>query len=190
MNYAEFVAEIEGLLGEGRSLFDRNDTHQDPSFRKWRHRLTVLINTIEGRGYSVDCDVQSRLFDIASYGDISKKDRINRYNQELQDTLNELETIVEHFKKYGDPKPSTVSVPVAQAKSELEWPQKVTLSWLAKHAPISLWLKVGGILITAFLLGVGFSETVAYKNIQQLWQKENLQKEKLNEPNKPLEPTR
>ena len=189
MSYAAFVAEIERLLGEGRSLFDKNETDQDPSFRKWRHRLTVLINTIEGRGYSVDCDVESRLFDIASYGDISKNDRIKRYNLELQDTLNELETIVEHFSKYGDPKPASAVVNVGQPKSELEWPQKVTLSWLAKHAPILLWLKVGGILITVFLLGIGFSETVAYKNIQQLWQKEQPQKAQF-EPNKPLEPTR
>ena len=42
---------------------------------------------------------------------------------------------------------------------ELDFPQKVTLSWLYKHAPISWWFIFLGLLCSAFMLGVNLSDT-------------------------------
>lgn len=46
---------------------------------------------------------------------------------------------------------------------KIEYPPKFTLKWLYQHAPISLWLGLGSILITTFTIGVWFSETQLYQ---------------------------
>jgi hypothetical protein len=110
MNYADFIAELKPLVDEARSLFNDEQTHHSGRFRKWRHRLATTIDSIEQLGYSIDCNVASRVFDVMSYGSVSKLDRLEIYNRELQDTINELEIIIERFDKYGDPlvaKPKT-----------------------------------------------------------------------------------
>jgi hypothetical protein len=47
--------------------------------------------------------------------------------------------------------------------SEVPYPNKFTLMWLYQHAPISLWGWLIGLLISAFVLGIGFSETQLYR---------------------------
>ncbi len=71
------------------------------------------------------------------------------YNLDLQDTVNEIETTINHFDKYGDPKARKQVEAPPQRDQELEWPKKITLSWLFKHAPITLLLKFIGALATA-----------------------------------------
>ena len=104
MNYSEFIDELKPLLEEARTLFDESDTHQNPRFRKWRHQLTTTIGIIENQGYWIDCGIESRIFQVASYGSVSNHEQVATYNQELQDTINELEIITQHFAKYGDPR--------------------------------------------------------------------------------------
>ena len=43
---------------------------------------------------------------------------------------------------------------LAEAKRELDIPQQVTIPWLLKHVPVSLWLTAGGFLVAAFLGGI------------------------------------
>nr|BAJ06956.1 hypothetical protein [uncultured bacterium]BAJ06958.1 hypothetical protein [uncultured bacterium] len=186
MKYSEFIDELRPLLDEAHSLFDEDQTHQSPRFRKWRHQLTTTISIIENLGYTVDCDIASRIFQVASYGSVSKNAQMAAYNRELQDTINEMEIIIEYFDKYGDPKISSQAAASDDRAEKLEWPTKMTLSWLFNHAPIKLWLQFGGILITVFLLGVGFAQTRAYKNIEQLWHHEQPHNKHIDEPNPQL----
>jgi len=172
MKYSDFIEEIKKSLDDANSLFNKEEIHFDSEFRKWREKITTAIETIEEQSYNINCNVRDRIFDIASYEDISKKDKIKKYNLDLQDTVNEIETIIDYFSKYGDPKFKETKIIESKSKKELDYPPKVTLNWLKKHTPISLWLKMGGIILTAFLLGVGFSETKLYENIQKIWQKE------------------
>lgn len=104
MKYKDFITEIKPLLEEARSLFNADQLHENPQFRKWRHKLTTKINTIDEQGYWVNCGVESRSFDIMTYSSVSKKERLDVYNRDLQDTINELETVIDDFNKYGDPK--------------------------------------------------------------------------------------
>ena len=182
MNYAAFIEELRPLLVEARSLFNKVQIHQSPRFRKWRHQLTTTISIIGDQGYTVDCDVASRIFQVASYGSVSEAEQIAAYNRDLEDTINELEIIIEYFEKYGDPKKPSVSESSDSQTTKLEWPDKMTLSWLFHHAPIGLWMRFGGILMAVFFLGVGFSQTRAYKNIQQLWQHEQSENTEIKEP--------
>lgn len=52
----------------------------------------------------------------------------------------------------------TVSVQVPAARREPELPEKVTLSWLVKHVPISLWIWFTSLLAAALALGVKVAE--------------------------------
>lgn len=42
---------------------------------------------------------------------------------------------------------------LAAAKAEVESPQRITIPWLLKHVPVSLWLSACGILLVVFLAG-------------------------------------
>lgn len=181
MKYSDFIEEIRILFDGASTLFDKEEIDRDPAFRKWRHKLTAAIDAIKNQGYVIKCNVKRRRFTIGGYS--HKSDRIKRYNQDIQDTINELETIIKYFDNYGDPVGSTIPDISIEPKPEIEYPQKVTLSWLAEHAPIGLWLKFAGILVTAFILGLGFSQTVAYKNMQNLWQEEISTDSRNKEPN-------
>lgn len=44
---------------------------------------------------------------------------------------------------------------------EPEFPEKVTLSWLIRHVPISFWFWLGGIVVTAFAAGLKAAELLA-----------------------------
>lgn len=63
-------------------------------------------------------------------------------------------------------------------KNNLPYPDKVTLKWLQQHAPFSLWVLLAGIITSAFLLGVAFTETPLYKskNSESVIEKTNVSK--------------
>jgi len=164
MKYEDFVNELREFLLEANNLFDLNKVDEDPNFRKWRHNLTDLIQRIEDNGYDINCSIQNRLFcEQGSYTyDPSQKDHVEAFNRDLQDTINELETIINKFDKYGDPKSKDIIKP---QNEQLEWPQKITLSWLYAHAPFGLWMKAGGFLLAAFLLGIAVGQSQLYIEI-------------------------
>ncbi len=191
MTNEEYINELRELVQKAKSLFDASELHENDEFRKWRQKLTALIIAAEERNYNVESDVISRGFDLfVAYGpQPTLKQRTEAFNRDLQDTINELETIIEFYDKFSRPIKNENSNSESKQQAELEYPQKVTLSWLAKHAPIGLWLKFAGMLITVFLLGIGVSQTVAYKNIQQLWRKVEPSKSDKQTPNKASQPT-
>ncbi|PUB72221.1 MAG: hypothetical protein DBP03_17675 [gamma proteobacterium symbiont of Ctena orbiculata] len=164
MKYEDFAAEVRDYLQEANNLFDLKKVDEDPAFRKWRHNLTDLIQRIEDNGYEINCSIQNRLFyQQGSYTyDPSQKDHIDAFNRDLQDTIVELETIVNKYDKYGDPKAAKST---SEEKKQLEWPQKITLSWLYTHAPFSLWAKTVGFLLAAFVLGVSVGQSQLYEEV-------------------------
>ena len=48
---------------------------------------------------------------------------------------------------------------------EQELPDKVTLTWLMQHVPVSFWLWLGGILITTIIIGVTLGQTSFAKEL-------------------------
>jgi len=182
MRYEDFVNELRPLLQEAAVLLNLQNLHEEPHFRKWRHNVTDLIERIEDQGYEINSSIQNRYFDEpGSYTyDPTRKDRINAFNRDLQDTINEFETIIARFDKYGDPKePPENAIETAEP---LEWPQKITLSWLFKHAPIGLWFKAGGILLAAIILGITIGQSQLYKELSSKYRTDI-------EPNNQIQPT-
>lgn len=88
------------------------------------------------------------------------------YNQDLDDTFLELETIISHAEKYGDPKSSPVkAVPeIIMAPASLQMPAKITAAWLWHHSPISLWLKAIGVIVVVFMAGIAVGQSSLYSD--------------------------
>jgi len=51
---------------------------------------------------------------------------------------------------------------------DLAAPEKVTLTWLVRHVPVTLWLLAGGVLLGAFSLGIKASTWSFVKEILSL----------------------
>lgn len=182
MKYEDFVNELRQFLQEARNLFDLDGFDEDPAFRKWRHNVTDLIERIEDKGYEINTSIQSRDFcQQGSYTyDPTHKDHLKAFNRDLQDTINEFETIIERFEKYGDSKSSANNN--EKSVKQLEWPPKMTLSWLFLHAPISLWMKASGIILASLLLGLAVGQSQMYKELSSKFTKNS-------EPNNQVQPT-
>ena len=56
----------------------------------------------------------------------------------------------------------------------LKIPGNITIKWLLDNANIKFWLKILSCVIFIFLLGVSFSRTNLYKNIEGFFKKENI----------------
>lgn len=100
ITYKEFVEELSPFIEEAEGLKRADRRDKDPNFRRWRHRVTELIIQIKEQGYSVSCPIYNRQF--RGFGDTLSK--IEGYVRDLNDTIIELETIVDHYDKYGVPK--------------------------------------------------------------------------------------
>jgi hypothetical protein len=150
-NYREFVTELRPLIHQGRRLKDLEGLHNDRQFREWRHKVTDLIERVEQLGYDVNSSIREKSFDQhGSYTyDPTRADRLAAYNRDLEDTLTELATIVDHFDKFGDPRAEQRSGP-----SPLRVPERITAAWVWKNAAMSVWFWFVGLLLAAFLFGV------------------------------------
>ncbi len=187
MTYQQFIEALKPLLAEAQGrLFGLKELHEDPRFRKWRHQVTDLIERIEGQGYSVNCSIVSRYFDApGSYTYTpSDRDRLTAYERDLQDSINELQTIVERYENFGDPKKPQQE---RKEQKELECPEKMTLSWLWRHAHISLWWWLASVLVTVFLLGIAVGQSTFYAQLSKPWIPESATKS--TTPNKSLQGT-
>lgn len=166
LTYKQFIDDLRPLAGEAMALFDSANLHETPRFRKWRHDVTDLIERIEDLSYDVNCSIRTRNFDeLGSYTyDPSRRERLAAFNRDLQDTINELTTLIGRFEKYGGPK--TVSPP-SPSTGELRWPEKITAAWLFRHAPIGLWLKFAGLLLAVLLAGITIGQSSLYHELMK-----------------------
>jgi hypothetical protein len=164
MEYNFFIQDLKKLLKEAHNLIDAANYDENHSFRKWRFQVTELVDRIKSEGFYIVCDIKSR-----SFGNINSTVRENQqkqYNMELQDTITEVETIISNHKRYGPPKKITKKQDIKDIK-ELDWPQKITLYWLFRHAPISLWIKLAGIVLAALTIGITAGQSQLFHEIKE-----------------------
>lgn len=173
-DYGAFIDDLRPLIRQAQHFPPDVTSVDSQVFKRWRHEITDLINRIQRKRYSINCHIESRLFMISSYGSSTSAEKRKRFEDDLADTLTELDVLVKNFDKYGDPKasagpvmdstkqpaPHTVEVAIAETTqntasaepglAEMKWPEKVTAAWLWKHMPLSAY----GVLISAFLAGM------------------------------------
>lgn len=167
MTYKDFINELESLLKKARGLFSASDYEDNRDFKRWKREFSTLLINIEEEGYEPACNVISREFTpFVGYGSVPSKAKLEKkFNDDLQDTIDEMEIIIGNFKKYGDPKRSTSKV--SDPTSEVTFPEKVTVMWLLKHIPIGMWLAAASILLAVFYMGINFGNTEFYKSLIQ-----------------------
>ncbi len=93
------------MISDGEALKSAAQRDEDPNFRKWRLKLEDLVRQIGKQGYKINCRSVSRRYGGGDYAFHSpSREVLNQlYNQEVEDTLNELRLIVELFDKYSEP---------------------------------------------------------------------------------------
>jgi hypothetical protein len=163
MTYDNFIGEIRSIVDRARDLFDADELEENKDFKRWKKELVSLILAIEDSGYNPRCDVISREFTLfADYGSIPSDAQLRKaFNDDLQDTIDELEIIVNSYDKYGGPNNNIVK----STPAELDYPEKVTIMWLARHMPAKLLITAIVLLASAFLLGVKFGNTDLYRSL-------------------------
>jgi hypothetical protein len=103
MRYADFIAELERLIVDGRAILQRGATHKDPAFRKWRHEAESIVETARTRGFDVPGEFNSsRRQYLALWMGASTQDNVEALGADLNDSIVELEFIVGHYRKYGE----------------------------------------------------------------------------------------
>ena len=157
--YRAFIDELVPLTEEARTLRDAKEFHQDPAFRKWRNKVTRLLDQVVHQDYLITCQIKRRSFGNLTYAthDACKAS----YQQEIDDTINELEFIIENYRKHGEPPKGGET----KQPSQLEWPAKITLAWLFSHAPWTFWTGLVGLLVATFVLGTQVGQTNLYQNV-------------------------
>ena len=160
ITYQNFVKELSRFVEEAKSLRESKEMHNDDVFRKWRNALDGTLNQIAQADYLLPCPIQIRGRSFGySRRIMTDEDLFSLYQREMDDTINELEFVIDSYKKHGEPQK------VRGQKGELEYPNKVTLSWLFHHAPIKLWLTIGSLLIAAFLIGAQVGSSKIYDRV-------------------------
>jgi len=164
ITYRHFVTELEPLVAEARTLRNAERLHEDPQFRKWRNKVTQLLAQVVQQDYLITCKIKHRGF--GAYYTANPKAMASAYQQELEDTINELEFIIENFNSHGEPPKGSLS----KEATQLKWPDKITLAWLFKHAPWTFWTGLVGLLVAAFVLGTQIGQTKLYQQFMDALQ--------------------
>jgi hypothetical protein len=103
ISYSAFIDALRSSIEEAKTLRERPQMHEDPDFRRWRHRLESLLTQIVQQDYLLpgSVSVRQRAFGYTDQFEDGST-AMYRYNRDMQDTINELEVIVEAY-QHGEP---------------------------------------------------------------------------------------
>jgi hypothetical protein len=189
-SYENFVDEVEELIKTGKAMLGNSAlTHESSSFRKWKHELEDALKRIEAEDYQVNVKLKSRYFQPLY--PCSAVERWQHFDNELDQTLIELQTVFDAYRRYGSPRrknerptlqpevtePSLASVENQSVAAEtpqiqlpsvllaqpLAPPEKVTWPWLVKHVPVTMW--GAAILGTSGIFSAGVAVGKLWKNL-------------------------
>jgi hypothetical protein len=169
VNYTQFIARLESLIVEGHAIVTAGITHKDQRFRKWRHEAESVVDDAKSRGIRVPGDFNSsKRHYLAMWTGASHQDEVEALRSALNDSLIELEFIVQQHKLYGAPADGVS----AQVKATpLQVPERVTLSWLWHNVPATLWLAAAGLVLAIFVAGVTAGQSKAYQDFVSLFER-------------------
>lgn len=166
LTYSAFIDELRTLVQKGRALSCTSAPYESPEFKRWRHEVSHLIDSIQALGYTIRCSIQVRRFKIQeTYNPISERTQCEKFEKDLTEVITELEVLIASFDKFGDPNyQPPLEIPVELAKP-LTAPEKVTLAWLWQHAPINLWVALFVGAFTLLSIGIMLGQSVLFSEI-------------------------
>ncbi|MCU7844705.1 MAG: hypothetical protein KZQ93_12775 [Candidatus Thiodiazotropha sp. (ex Monitilora ramsayi)] len=163
MKYNDFINEIGRLIEKGETLYDAKDMHNNSEFREWRHHVTACIDAIKKEKYDINCQIQYRSFGRSNGYFSPGIDALKKlYNRELKDTLNELNTLVDHHKKFGEPARSASEQPIARANSAHN--VNVTMRWLWDNVSWKFWITLCLIMLLIFTMGIRLARSKVFED--------------------------
>lgn len=115
-DYAAFIDELRQLLKEAETFPAKARRHDSPEFRAWRHRVADRLLEVKRLRYSVNTDISGRQF--RPLYNANERERSERFDGDLSDTINELALVVRNFDTYGDPHGNR-TMPTDASSSEL-----------------------------------------------------------------------
>ena len=154
--YKEFAEGLVPYIKEAEGLKRATRLDKDPNFRRWRHRVTELINQIELQSYRINCTIYNR--DFGCYRGSSDDEK---YVRDLYDTIIELETIFDNYCAYGVPK----KIETAIESNSIESGHIPTTKELLLSLPFDkVWKMIAAIIaLIVLLLGIGFKAGTLYQ---------------------------
>jgi hypothetical protein len=170
MNYDEFIGELRELIRQGNAMVeDGVASHEHPAFRAWRHTAQSLVANVRAQGYALPGSFKSHERTYrAPWVHAGRVDDGDRFRRDMNDSLIELEYLVEQFDRYGEPGPAQSLVKqagsVAQPRVSKQATattnphagissEKITLAWMRDHIPFSFWVAAIALLATVFAAG-------------------------------------
>ncbi len=179
--YAAFIDELKPLIEQARPFDVDARKHDSAIFRTWRHKVADLTTKISRTHMDSDTELMNRQFRVYGYSDGDQRVQLVAFESDLLETLIELDHMVEHYGRYGEPKlrqgarkggsgasaGAALSAPVvAPVPAEIEWPkgEKLTLYWLFKNMPTSVWVGFAIFVFGAFSAGVTVGNWPALQN--------------------------
>lgn len=162
ITYEDFITELGHLAVAAKKLRSAETMHEDTGFRKWRNQLEGILNQITSQGYLLPCPcrVHHRAFSFTP-NNVTFDEQRDSYQMEVDDTINEIEFIVESYENYGEPQKG------GQSTDQGLDSEKITLSWLFHNAHISLWVWVVGVLFTVLGVALGIGIAIGQSKFYQ-----------------------
>ncbi|WNC94389.1 hypothetical protein RI103_35030 [Paraburkholderia sp. FT54] len=166
-DYAAFIDELRELVVRAREFRPDERSLKSESFRRWRHETEELIHRINRLRYDIACGIEGRSFQVMAYGSISAREQQAKFDDDMNDTVAELELAIGRFDKYGDPKVKPAARdkdarPAAEVSTRplpLAVPEKVTIGWLLAHVPVTWYVTLAAACVVIFGAGMTVAST-------------------------------
>jgi hypothetical protein len=158
MSYEEFIGEVRHVIREGSEMLEAGvDSHEHPAFRAWRHAAQSLVANIRAQGFALPGAFKShqRMY-RAPWVHAGRIDDGDRFRRDMNDSLIELQYLVDQFDTYGAPRPApgvTRQAAPAGKPDEGISAEKITLSWVRNHVPFSFWAWAIALYAATFVVG-------------------------------------
>ena len=142
ITYPAFIKELGPLVEEARVFRNAQKMHKDERFRKWRNKLEGLLSQIVQADYLLPCPVRTKSRHFGGYGytpDERQKELLfQSYQTEIDDTINELELVIDSYKKFGEPPKSPARGLTTLANGTSEQRESGLIARFRQHWLISL----------------------------------------------------
>ena len=154
----------------------------DPRFRTFVIEIIDLLTDTLGKN-----QYSPRINQIFKEG-VSNDLQIPSYKsvEEIVSVIKSVETRIKRNPEFVKQK----ELVAMSSKKNIEYPSKITLKWLWEYVPINYWVWFLGLLISAFIAGIAFTEIPLYKNITKYFMIDQPQNNQISvAPKKPQKTT-
>jgi hypothetical protein len=140
ITYQTFIGELRRLAGQIDTLRNEKQMDEAPAFRLWRHELQSLFSQIKQAGYELPGKMDSEVRRFGGLTEYGERAGFRAYQRDMDDTANELRTIINAYERDGEPPRRTAG---GGLRAPLAAPEKVTWPWIRDNVPLPFALKVG-----------------------------------------------